>query len=474
MDLQRFLGCLLLALCLGSGAAIPLMNRGQDAETGIGGNVGHGIEDTIDHAVREAVGKGVEEAMHSGNRDALGSEVGDAIGHRFRDTIYGGAKEAAHAVGNTGGEAGRQAEGIIQHGLDAAHGSWQGMPGSNGVWGTNGQPPIGGHGISGSQSGLGGNPGGSWGQRYPGASVGSFGTNSQGGSWGQGGYGGPFNLDTNAQGAVAQPGYESVRSSSNNQNVECTNPPPSGFRGSSSNSGGSSSSQWGSDSSSGGSSSSSSRLNWKQPLENARNFDQNGYSGFQGSNTGSSSGSSGGYRGGNKPGCDNPGSEVRVSGGSGGQGSRGGPGGPSSIGTREVSRESSHLLGSSQGTPQGQWSGGENGEGEAVSGINTLNSQTSPGFLNLDSFWKNLKSRLGFINWDAISKSQVPSPSTRALLYFSRLWEDFKHNTPFFNWKAIIEGAEASALQKRAAGAGQFSQSDPGWQEGAAVTSKAS
>uniref|UniRef100_A0A5F5PYP7 Dermokine n=1 Tax=Equus caballus TaxID=9796 RepID=A0A5F5PYP7_HORSE len=68
-------------------------------------------------------------------------------------------------------------------------------------------------------------------------------------------------------------------------------------------------------------------------------------------NTGSSPGSSGGIRGGNKPGCDNPGNEVHVSGGSGGQ-----------------------------------------------------NSQTSPGLFNFDTFWKNFKSKLGFINWDAINK----------------------------------------------------------------------
>uniref|UniRef100_A0A8C9AKY7 Dermokine n=1 Tax=Prolemur simus TaxID=1328070 RepID=A0A8C9AKY7_PROSS len=75
---------------------------------------------------------------------------------------------------------------------------------------------------------------------------------------------------------------------------------------------------------------------------------------------------------------------------------------------------------------------------------------------NFDTFWKNFKSKLGFINWDAISKHQIPPPSTRALLYFRRLWEDFKSNTPFFNWKTIIEGADASSsLQKRAGGADQ-------------------
>uniref|UniRef100_A0A7N5K188 Dermokine n=1 Tax=Ailuropoda melanoleuca TaxID=9646 RepID=A0A7N5K188_AILME len=144
---------------------------------------------------------------------------------------------------------------------------------------------------------------------------------------------------------------------------------------------------------------------------------------MEGHNTGSSWSSSGrgsgsGSGGGNKPGCDSPGNEVRISGGSGGQGFGGGQGGSSGYG-------------------------------------DIRNSQTSPGLFNFDTFWKNFKSKLGFINWDAINKGQVPRPSTRALLYFSRLWEDFKHSTPFLNWKAIIEGADASSLQKRSGSAGQ-------------------
>uniref|UniRef100_A0A5F5Q309 Dermokine n=1 Tax=Equus caballus TaxID=9796 RepID=A0A5F5Q309_HORSE len=83
------------------------------------------------------------------------------------------------------------------------------------------------------------------------------------------------------------------------------------------------------------------------------------------------------------------------------------------------------------------------------------NSQTSPGLFNFDTFWKNFKSKLGFINWDAINKGQAPAPNTRALLYFRRLWEDFKRNTPFLNWKEITEGADVTSLQKRAGGAGQ-------------------
>ncbi|XP_023379990.1 dermokine [Pteropus vampyrus] len=411
MKLRGSLACLLLALCLGRGEASPLLNAGASAQ-GVGEAIGHGVGDAISHGIGEAFGQGAGEAAPSGIRGAVGPAVGDAFGHRVGEAIHQGVGEAAHALGNTGSEAGRQAENIIRHGLDGVHSSWQGMPGSNGASGTNGQLPSGGHGTFGSQGGLGahsqGNPGGSgtpWGPGHPGGSDGSFGTNSLGRSWGQGGNGGSQNMGTNAQGTVAQPGYGSVRG---NSNTECTNSPPSGSGGSSSSSG---------------------------------NY-----------NAGSSSGSSGGSGGGNKPGCDNSGNEVRVSGGSGGQ-IRGGQRDPSSFGdVREISKESSRLVGGSQGNYQGQ---GSNAGGEAVGGISNLNSQTSSGIFDFDTFWKNLKSKLGFINWDAINKGQVPPPSTRALLYFSRLWEDFKHNTPFLNWKAIIEGANASSLQKRAGGAGQ-------------------
>ncbi|XP_008584094.1 PREDICTED: dermokine-like [Galeopterus variegatus] len=404
MKLQGSLACLLLALWLGSGEAGPLLSGGESSGTAVGEAIGHGMGDAISHGVRQAIGQGVGEGASSGAREAVGPGVADTLGHRLG--------EAAHALGNTGSEAGRQAEDIIRHGIDAAHSSWQGMPGSNGAW-----PLSGGHGISGSQGSLGGhsqgNPGGPgtpWGHGHPGSSEGSFGANSQGGSWGQGGNGGSFNSGTNAQGTVAQPGYGSVRVGG--QNAECTNPPPSGSGGSSGNSGG--------------------------------------------SNTGSSSGSSGGSGGGNKPGCENPGNEVRMSGGSGGQGFRGVQGGPSGASDiREISKEGNRLLGGSYGNHQGQGPSGDKGRGDIVSGVNTMNSETSPGPFNFDTFWKKFKSKLGFINWDAIDKNQVLSPSTRALLYFRRLWEDFKQNTPFFNWKAIMEGADASSLQKRAGGADQ-------------------
>ncbi|XP_004765128.1 dermokine isoform X1 [Mustela putorius furo] len=503
MKSQGSLACLLLALCLGSGEAGPLLRGGERAAAGAGDALGHGVGHAIGQGVGDAISHGVEEAVGQGAGEAAGSVAREVMGH--------GMGEAARALGNTGGEAGRQAENIIRRGEDALHSSWQGMPGSNGAWGTGGQPPSGGHGIFGSQGGSGvhsqgnsGGPGTPWGQGYPRGPDGSFGTHSQGGSWGQGGNGGSFSSGTNAQGTVVQPGYGSVRGS--NSHTECTNPPPSGSGGSSSNFGGGSGGSSGSDSGSGsggsgggnghggssGSGSSGSGSSggsnsggsggsnsgggssggsnsygpsWDRPLENSRNF-QSGSSGSQGYNTGSSWGSSGGGSGsGNKPGCDNPGNEVRISGGSGGQGF-GGQGGSGGYGDlREISKEGSRLVGGPQDNYQWQ---GPSGRGEAVSGINTLNSQTSPGIFNFDTFWKNFKSKLGFINWDAINKGQVPRPSTRALLYFSRLWEDFKHNTPFLNWKAIIEGADAS-LQKRSGGA---RQSGGGWQEVAAVTSK--
>ncbi|EHH29924.1 hypothetical protein EGK_10480 [Macaca mulatta] len=398
MKFQGSLACLLLALCLGSGEAGPLQSGGESAGTNTGEALGQGT--------REAVGTGVRQVPGLGTADALGNRVG----------------EAAHALGNPGHEIGRQVEDVIQHGAHAVHGSWQGAPGHNGAWETSG-----GHGTFGSQGGLGGqgNPGGlgtPWNQGYPGNSAGSFGTNPQGAPWGQGGNGGPPNFGTNTQGAVAQPGYGSVRSG--NQNEGCTNPPPSGSGGGSSNSGVSGEGQPGSFAP-GGNGKVLLPLDWAPWnlawVERERggaclgalggssnnNGGSRGDSGSEsswGSSTGSSSGNHGGSGGGNghKPGCENPGNEARGTGGSGIQ-----------------------------------------------------NSETSPGMFNFDTFWKNFKSKLGFINWDAISKNKVPPPSTRALLYFSRLWEDFKHNTPFLNWKAIIEGADTSSLQKRAGGADQ-------------------
>ncbi|ELV09363.1 Dermokine [Tupaia chinensis] len=303
MELRGTLACFLLALCFSSGRAGPLPGEGESAATGLGEAFGHrmgsaaaGLGEAFGHRMGNALSQGAGQAVGQGAGEAASSGVREAV-DSAGNSLSHRVEEAAHALGN---EAGRHAENIVRQGMDAAHSFGQGMPGSNGAW------------VSG---------------------------------WG---------------GAVAQPGYGSVRGS--NGNTE-------GSRGS------------------------------------------------------SSSGNSGGNGGGNKPECENPDNEVRVSGGSGGQ---------------------------------GQGSGGDSGRGEAVSGINSVNSQTIPGIFNFDNFWKNFKSKMGFINWDAIEKGQVPPPSTRALLYFSRLWEDFKHKTPFLNWKEITEGIDkSSSLQKRASGANQ-------------------
>nr|XP_051692074.1 dermokine isoform X2 [Oryctolagus cuniculus] len=498
MKLQGSLACLLLALCLGSGEAGPLLNGGENTGASAAEAIGQRLGDAVSHGIGEAVGRGAGEAAGSGTREVLGQGGGEAAGSGTReagDTVNYRLGEAVHDLGNSGGEAGRQAETIVRQGIDAVH--------SSGSWGSSG-----GHGILDSQGSNPGGPGTPWGQRYPGASEGSFGTYSPGGSSGQGGNGAPFGSGTDAQGAVAQPGYGSVRGS--NPNTGCTNAPPSGSGGSSSNPGGGSShgggsggsggssshgggsggsggssSHGGSSGGSGGSSShgggsggssshgggsggsgsssshgssgsSSSGPGGGRPLETSRDVDQS-FSVSKGTNSGPSSSSSGGSGGGHRPECDNPGNDARVSGGSGSQ----------------ESRESSHLLGGSQSSHQGQGSDGDSsGKGDVVNGLSGVNSQTAPELFNFDTFWKNFKSKLGFINWDAINKGQLPAPSTRALLYFRRLWEDFKRNTPFLNWKEIIEGADASSLQKRAGGADQFPQPGAGRQERPAVTSK--
>ncbi|XP_051063634.1 dermokine [Phodopus roborovskii] len=467
MKLRGSLACLLLTLCLGSGAASPLQNGGE----GAGASASQGMGDAISHGVGEAVGEGAKEAASSGIQDALGQGHGEEGGYALRgargDAFDHRLGEAARSLGNAGNEVGRQAEDVIRRGIDAARNS--------GSWGTSG-----GHGMFGSQGGVGGhgNPGG---QGTPWASEGNFGTNSLGGSLGQGGDGRSFNYEANAQGAVAQPGYGSVRS--NNQNSGCTNPPPSGSR--ESNSGGSSSSG-GHDSSggsnhggssgnshgssghsghssggqgsgsqgngSGGGGGGSSGGSGSRDVETS-NFDE-GYSVSRGS--GSSSGSRGGSGGGNRPECDNPGDDVRTSGGS----------------RNQESRESSRLLGGPHDY-QEHGSSGDDGRNEAVSGLKAVNSDASSLPFNFDNFWENFKSKMGFINWDAINKGRLPPPSTRALLYFRRLWENFKRNTPFFNWKQI-EGSDLSSLQKRAGGADQFSQAEAARQEVSAVTSKAS
>uniref|UniRef100_A0A2K6TYL9 Dermokine n=1 Tax=Saimiri boliviensis boliviensis TaxID=39432 RepID=A0A2K6TYL9_SAIBB len=107
--------------------------------------------------------------------------------------------------------------------------------------------------------------------------------------------------------------------------------------------------------------------------------------GLEGSSSGSSSGNHGGSSGGNghTPGCENPENEARGTGGSGVQDYR-------------EQGVSSNM--------RGQGSSWGDGGGDPVGGVNTVNSETSPGLFNFDTFWKNFKSKLGFINWDAINK----------------------------------------------------------------------
>ncbi|XP_026934790.1 dermokine-like isoform X3 [Sagmatias obliquidens] len=340
MKLQGCLACLLLALCLGSGEAGLLLSGGESSGAGAMETTGHGVGEAIGQEVGEAIKHGVGEATGGGDGEAAGSGVKETMGPGVGDALARGVEEAAHALGNTGSEAGRQAENVIQHGVDAAHSSSQGMPGGNGALGTNGQPPCGGHGSSGSPGNPGG-PGIPWDQVYSGGSGGSFGTNSQGGSWGHEGYGGAFNLGTNTQAAVAQPPYGSRRSS-DNPNAEGS------------------------------------------------------------SNDGRNSGGS-------------------ISGGSSG-------------GSNSSSGGSSEL----------HW-----------------NSQLFPGLFGLDTFWKNLKSKLGFMNWDTISKNQIPDLRTRIFLYFCRLWEKFKQSTPFLNWKAITENYDYNQQKYPTASGGQHSAQIP-------------
>ncbi|XP_026934791.1 dermokine-like isoform X4 [Sagmatias obliquidens] len=276
MKLQGCLACLLLALCLGSGEAGLLLSGGESSGAGAMETTGHGVGEAIGQEVGEAIKHGVGEATGGGDGEAAGSGVKETMGPGVGDALARGVEEAAHALGNTGSEAGRQAENVIQHGVDAAHSSSQGMPGGNG-----------------------------------------------------------------ALAAVAQPPYGSRRSS-DNPNAEGS------------------------------------------------------------SNDGRNSGGS-------------------ISGGSSG-------------GSNSSSGGSSEL----------HW-----------------NSQLFPGLFGLDTFWKNLKSKLGFMNWDTISKNQIPDLRTRIFLYFCRLWEKFKQSTPFLNWKAITENYDYNQQKYPTASGGQHSAQIP-------------
>lgn len=126
MKLQGPLACLLLALCLGGGAANPLHSGGE----GTGASVGHGAGDAISHGIGEAVGHGAKEAASSGIQDALGQGHGEEGASTFMgsrgDVFEHSLGEAARSLGNAGNEIGRQAEDIIRQGVDAVHnaGSW--------------------------------------------------------------------------------------------------------------------------------------------------------------------------------------------------------------------------------------------------------------------------------------------------------------------------------------------------------------
>ncbi|XP_059855417.1 dermokine isoform X2 [Delphinus delphis] len=276
MKLQGCLACLLLALCLGSGEACLLLSGGESSGAGAMETTGHGAGEAIGQEVGEAIKHGVGEATGGGDGEAAGSGVKETMGPGVGDALARGVEEAAHALGNTGSEAGRQAENVIQHGVDAAHSSSQGMPGGNG-----------------------------------------------------------------ALADVAQPPYGSRRSSDN-------------------------------------------------------------------------------------PNAEGSSSDGRNSGGSISGGSSGGSNS------------------SSGGSSELHW-----------------NSQLFPGLFGLDTFWKNLKSKLGFMNWDTISKNQIPDLRTRIFLYFCRLWEKFKQSTPFLNWKAITENYDYNQQKYPTASGGQHSAQIP-------------
>lgn len=122
MKLRGSLACLLLALCLGRGAASPLQSGGE----GTGSSAAEGVGD----AIGEAVGEGAKEAASSGIQNALGQGHGEEGGYALRgargDAFDHRLGEAARSLGNAGDEVRRQAEDVVRRGMDAAHnsGSW--------------------------------------------------------------------------------------------------------------------------------------------------------------------------------------------------------------------------------------------------------------------------------------------------------------------------------------------------------------
>nr|XP_058901677.1 dermokine [Kogia breviceps] len=417
MKLQGSLACLLLVLCLGGGEAGPLLGGGESA--------GGGAMEATGHRVGEAIKHGVGEATGGGDGEAAGSAVKEAPGPGLGDAVARGVEEAAHALGNTGSEAGTQAENVIQHGVDAVHSSRQATPGDSGALGTSGQPPSGGHGTSGSPGSPGG-PGIPWDHVYSEGSGGSLGTNSQGGSWGHGGHGGAFNPGTNTQGSS------------------------------------------GNGSSSGGSSGGSSGPHGvSSPLLKA----EVGPLVVPAEETQSEvSRKAASPRLGGVPGVVLLGSLSFCS--------------PPSQPHQEVLLTQNSRNFDPGGYSRGQ---GSSGGGEAVNGTNTLVlprahsvgsyshpiSRRSSGLFNFDTFWKNLKSMLGFSNWDAINKGRVPDPRTGILLCFRQLWENFIRNIPFLNWKAIFKNYDYNQQIHPTATGGQHSATIP-TKEGVTISSSAS
>ncbi|XP_036688823.1 dermokine isoform X12 [Balaenoptera musculus] len=143
MKLQGSLACLLLVLCLGSGEAGPLLSGGESAGAGVMEATGHGVGEAVGQEVGETIKHGVGEATGRGDGEAAGSGVKEAMGPGVGDDLAHGVEDAAHALGNTGSEADRQAENVIQHGVHAAHSSRQGMPGGNGALAAVAQTPYG-------------------------------------------------------------------------------------------------------------------------------------------------------------------------------------------------------------------------------------------------------------------------------------------------------------------------------------------
>ncbi|OBS72755.1 hypothetical protein A6R68_12626, partial [Neotoma lepida] len=164
-------------------------------------------------------------------------------------------------------------------------------------------------------------------------------------------------------GAVAQPGYGSVRSSNQNSGGSSSgggNSGSNGDHGSSSNSHSSSSNSHGSSSNSHGSSSNS--------------HGNSGHGNSGGGNSGSGSReieTSNFDEGYSVSRCDNPGDDERTAGGS----------------RSQESRESSRLLGGSHDY-QEHGSNGDGERNEAVSGLKAMNSDPSSLPFNFDSFWE--------------------------------------------------------------------------------------